>query len=97
MLAQAPLAGDVVTQGIAVVGAIGQEDLARPEARQHVVGALAVMGLPLAELEGDGQTVGIDEGMDLGGQSAPRAPHASGSKLVPSGGLRPPFLTLAAC
>src|SRR5262249_20523716 len=91
------VAGDVLAEGVAVVGAIGQEDLARPEARQHVLGALAVMGLTLAELERNGQAVGIDESMDLGGQAAPRAPHASGSKLVPSGSLRPPFLTLAAC
>src|SRR5262245_31578760 len=91
------LARHILAQGVAVVCAIGQEDLAGPEARQDVFGALAVMGLTLAELERDGQAVGIDEGMDLGGQPAPRAPHASGSKLVPSGGLRTPFLTLAAC
>src|SRR5262249_15802530 len=89
--------GHVLAQGVAVVGAIGQEDLARPGARPQVLGALAVRGLALAELECNGQAVGIDEGMDLGRQPAPRAPHASGSKLVPSGSLRPPFLTLAAC
>ena len=59
----------------------------------------AVVSLALGELERDRVAVGIDEGMDFGRQSASRAPHASGSSVVPSGGgvSRPPFLTLAAC
>ncbi len=86
-----------LAQGVAVIGPISKQNLPRPELSQHVLRALAVVGLSFAELERDWQAMSVDKGMDFGGQSASRAPHASGSRLVPSGNLRVPFLTLAAC
>ena len=85
-------------QGIAVIGPVGEQDLAFANAGQQVGRAASVMGLPLAQLERDRVAVGSDDGMDLGGQSAARTPHACGRSEVPGGGRRrPPFLTLAAC
>ena len=89
-----------LAQRIAVVGPVGHEDLALAEGREHVGGAPAIMGLTLRELEDDRKAIGIHESVDLGGQSAARAPHALGSSVVPSGGrrgVRAPFLTLPPC
>lgn len=76
------------TERVAVVGPIGDQGLAGRKTIDEVGRALAVMGLALAELERDRIAVGIDQGMDLGGQSASRAPHASGWSIVPLGGVR---------
>ena len=73
-------------QRVAVVAAVGQEDLAFAETGEHVGRASPVMSLSGRQLEQNGQAVGVDERMDLGGQSASRAPHAAGSSEVPSGG-----------
>ena len=89
-----------IAQPVAVVSAIGQRDLPVADAAEHVDGTASVMGLALGQLQQDRQAVGVDKRMDLGGQSASRAPHASGVRLVPKGGVRfrgTPFLTLAAC
>ena len=50
---------------------IGQQGLARAEAAQHGGGAAA--GLAFREGQADGQSVRVDEGMDLGRPSAARA------------------------
>src|SRR3984957_16246214 len=87
-------------QGVAVVTAVGEEDLALAETGEHVVSASPVMSLPGRQLQQNRQAVGVDEGMDFRGQSASRAPHAAGSSVVPSGGRRffgPPFLPFAPC
>lgn len=63
--------GQLLAKGIAVVSAIGQQDLSGPEGVEHVLCAAPVMGLALSQLEHDRQTTGIDQGMDLGGQAAP--------------------------
>ena len=98
MLAFAPRVGQSFAQGIAVIGAVGQQGLAVADAVQHVLGAAAVMGLAFGQFQGERIAVGIDHGMDFGGQSAARAPHASACRDVPSGGfLLAPFLPLAAC
>ena len=92
--------GQRLAQSIAVIGPVRQEDLARSDGGQHVAGTSAVMGLTRRQLEHQRQAIGIDQGMDLGCQPAPRAPHASGVTRVPSGGIglfETPFLTLAAC
>jgi hypothetical protein len=47
----------------------------------HVGGGAAVMGLVFGALECDRQAAGIDEGVDLDGQAAPRAAHATGSVI----------------
>ena len=89
-----------MAERVAVVGAVGEEDLAGAEGAQHVGGAAAIVGLAFGQLQRDRQAVGVDEGVDLGRQPAPRAPHALGSSVVPSGGrrgVRTPFLTLPPC
>jgi hypothetical protein len=86
-----------VAERVAVVGAIGHEDLARAETAQQVGGTPAVVRLSLAQLERDRKAIGVDEGVDLGCQPSSRTPHALGSSVVPSGGwrgVRTPFLTL---
>jgi len=90
--------GQPLAEGVAVVGAISEENLTGTNAVQHIGGATAVMSLAFAQFDGDRVAVGIDDGMDLGRQSSARAPHASGSREVPRGGvLRTPFFTFAAC
>lgn len=93
-------AGEVRAQGVAVIGAVGQQDLVLAEAVEHVAGTSTVMGLAFAQLQHDGQAIGIDERVDLGRQPAPRAPHAPGVRDVPSGGAgrrKTLLLTLPAC
>ena len=100
MLAKTPRAcfANVLAEKVAVVGAVGDQDLTGAEALKHVGGAPAVVSLSLGQLQGDRQAVGIDEGVDLGGQPASRAPHAAGVRSVPSRGvLRTPFLPFAPC
>jgi hypothetical protein len=85
-------------EGVAIVTAIGKQHLARADGADHVGALASVVGLALAQLQCNRVAVGIHHGVDLGGQSATRAPHASGWSDVPSGGQRrTPFLTLAAC
>ena len=95
------LVGGRLTQFVAVVGSVGQQDVALAEAGEHVPGATAIMGLALGDLQGDRQSIGVDQGVDLGGQPAPRAPHASGSSVVPREGCRAfletPFFAFAPC
>ena len=99
-VAPGALACEAFPQSVAVVAAVGQEDLTFAEAAQHVGGASSVVSLAWRQLQKNGQAVGVDEGMDFRGQSASRAPHAAGSSDVPSGGwrfFRPPFLPFAPC
>src|SRR5690606_9122992 len=88
---------DRLTQSVGVVGAVSEQDVSLAQTVQHIERASAVMGLAGRELEGDGPPLGIDQGMDLGRQSTSRAPHASGVRLVPNGGFRPPFFAFAPC
>ena len=74
-----PLLGQTVPSFIAVVGPVAEQDLPRTEFVEHVVRGSSVMGLSLGQLEGDGAVLGIHQGMDLGGQAAARATHATGS------------------
>ena len=99
-VAPCALACEALSQGVAVVTAVGQEDLTFAETLEHVGGASPVMSLSGRQLQENGQAVGVDEGMDFRGQSASRAPQAPGSSDVPSGGRRffgPPFLPFAPC
>ena len=87
-------------QSVAVVTAVGQENLALAETAEHVRSALPVMGLSGRQLQENGQAVGVDEGMDFRRQSASRTPHAAALSDVPNGGrcfFRPPFLPFAPC
>ena len=88
-LAHAPRSARLLPQAVAVVGAVAQQDLARAQVIEHVGGAAPVVGLALGELQSDGQAIGVDQGVDLGGQAAARATHATGSVVF--------FWVLAAC
>ena len=59
------------SQSVAVIGGVGEQDLAFAKIVQHVLGASAVMGLTGRELQLHWQAVRIDEGVDLGSQAAP--------------------------
>ncbi len=85
------------SQGIAVISPVGKECLAAPKVVQHIGDASTVMGLTGSDLEPDRQTMCIHERMDPGRQPAPRAPHASGVRLVSAGGFNAPFLLFAPC
>lgn len=86
------------TQDVAVIGAVGEQDLATADGVQHIGRAASVVRLSLGQLEQDSVAVGIDDGMSFVGQPALRTPHAPGWSEVPSGDWRrTPFLTLAAC
>ena len=77
-----------LTQGVTVVGSISKEGLTGADVVEHVTSAPAVMRLAFGQLEGNRIAVGIDKGMDLRRQPAPRAPHASGWSVVPFVGFR---------
>jgi hypothetical protein len=85
-VAASPVFGEPRAKSVAVAAAIGEKDLALSEAFEHVVGAAPVAGLAGGQLQESDQAVGVDERMDLGGQAAPRAPHADASSDVPSSG-----------
>ena len=92
--------GHVLPQSIAIIGAVCEQDLAFADHAQHTSSAGAVMSLSFCQLQQDREAIGIDKGVDLRGQAAPRTPHAAGVSVTPSGGIRffgSPFLTLAAC
>jgi hypothetical protein len=55
---------------VAVVGAVGKQDLPGLDAGQHVGRAATVMALSFRELDRDRQAIGIDHGVDFGGQAA---------------------------
>jgi len=92
---------DALAQDVAVVGTVTEENLTFSKGVEQVGGTLSIVGLAFGDLQGDRIAVGVHQSVDLGCQSTSRAPHASGSRVVPSGGagalLRPPFLPLAAC
>lgn len=90
--------GHFHSQGVTVIASVGEQDLVCAEAVQQISSTATIMRLAFSQLERDGVAVGVHHGVDLGGQSAARAPHASGRSDVPSDGFRrTPFLTLAAC
>ena len=67
---------------------------------QHVVSRPSVMGLPGGQFERDRQAMCIGDGVDFRRQTAPRAPHADGSKVSHAGGVGgrfAPLFALAPC
>ena len=92
--------GEGLAKGVAVVAGVGEEHLAGNDRVEKTACARPVVGLPGREVERDRQAVGIDYGVNLRRQPAPRAPQASGVRVVPGGGERreePPFLAFAPC
>ena len=58
-------------KGVGVISPIRQQNVSRPQRFEHIHGASTVVSLAFGELQGDGQAHGIDQGMDLGRQTAP--------------------------
>ena len=58
--------GEAPPKRVRVIGAVGEEDLSRTDAAQHLLGAPAVVRLALGELQHDRQAVRIDQSVDLG-------------------------------
>ena len=54
------------SSSVAVVGAISKQDVSWSDRLEHVGGAAPVVGLAVSQLQGDGQSVGIHQGVDLG-------------------------------
>ena len=59
-----------VAQAIAVIGAVGQQYLARSDTRLYFGARAPVMGLALGQFQQDRTTHGINKRMDLRGQPA---------------------------
>lgn len=96
----ATASGHFPAQGIAVIGAVCEENLAFTEIVNHTGCATAIVRLTFRQLQCDRKAIGVDKSMDFRRQAAPGAPHAAGVSVTPSGGIRffgAPFLTLAAC
>ena len=90
----------VVAQSVAVIGSVSEQGLARPDRAQHVICRSPVVGLPGGQLQRDRQAARIGDGVNLGRQAAPRAPHADGSNVSQAGGaggLRTPLFAFAPC
>ena len=81
--------GETGAQGVGVVGAISEQDLAGADVGHELHCRRGVVGLPLGQLQRDWQAVGVDQGVDLGGQATPRTAHATGSVML--------FWALEAC
>ena len=87
--------GKARSQGIAVVGAIGEKDLAGADPIQHIRGAPSIVRLALRQLQRNGQAIGIAHGFWL--SVHPASAPCSGFHRRPQGwpGLRAaPFFTL---
>ncbi len=67
------------TQGVAVIGAAGEQDVPGLDGVEHIGGRAHVVCLALGQLEVDRPALGSDQRMDLGGHAAARATHATGS------------------
>lgn len=71
--------GHCSAQAVAIVGAVGEQDVARLDRLQHVGGRASIVSLALGQFEMDRSALGIDKRVDFGGQAAARATHATGS------------------
>lgn len=73
--------GETGAHGVAVIGAVGQQDIALAKPVQHVGGRAPVMGLSFCQLEHDRQAQRVDQRVDLRRQAAARTTHATGSAV----------------
>lgn len=83
------LGRDPGAQRIAVVAAIGEHDALARQRTKHVLGAAAVVCLPLGQLQCDGEPARIDERVDFGRKPTAGTAHATTSAAF--------FSPLAAC
>lgn len=66
-----------VSQGVGVIGLVGQQDGALAHLLQHRFRHAAIMGLPGGQIETDRQSVRIDNSMNFCGQAATGTSHAA--------------------
>ncbi len=66
-----PASGEALAKGVGIISPIRQKNVSPPHAVEHILGAPAIVGLALGELQGDGQAHGIDESVDFRRQTAP--------------------------
>ena len=83
------LIGDLCPQRITVVAAVCEQDVVGRKRAQHVLAALAVVGLALRQLERDREAVAVDDRVDLGRKPAAGTSHATAPAAF--------FSPLAAC
>ncbi len=84
-----PLLVEFLTDGIAVVAAVGEQHCSLADTIEHVLGRLAIVGLTGREFQLDWQAVAVHECVDLG-----RIPAAGTAHAI----AEPPLLSpLAAC
>jgi len=55
-------------QGIGVISAVSQQNVTWRQTVEHIRRTAPVMGLTRRDLQEDRQAIGIDQGVDLGGQ-----------------------------
>ena len=83
------LIGDLGSQRVGIVAAVGQQHAILTERAEHVLGTLAVVGLAFGQLDGYRQSVRVDERVDLGRKPAAGTAHATAEAAF--------FSPLAAC
>ena len=62
---------DQAPDAVAVVGAVGMNDAARRQARQQLLGRLAVSGLARCQQEGERSALAVGDRVDLGVAATP--------------------------
>jgi PAS domain S-box-containing protein len=79
---------DVLADPVRVVGLVAEHEAIRPKVLQKGFGGRGVVALAWGQEKAKGQALGVDQGVDLGRQSSPRATHAT---------IWTPFFAPAAC
>lgn len=67
---------------VAVIGAVGKQDVPFAQAVEHIVGRASIMRLAFGQLDPDRQAERINECVDLGRQAAAQATHAPVCRAV---------------
>ncbi len=79
---------DRAAQPVGVIGLVGKDDGTWPEMSQQLRGRRAIRRLTRCEEQLERQAARVDDGVNLGGQSAARAAHTA---------IRVAFFEFAAC
>jgi hypothetical protein len=79
---------DLAAQPVGIVGLIGEYDSAFAQVPEQALGDRAIARLARSQDQFEGQTIGVDERVNLGRQPAARAAHTA---------IRVAFFELAAC
>jgi hypothetical protein len=79
---------DLAAKPVGVIGLVGEHDSAFVQVPEQALGDRAIAGLTRRQHQFEGQTIGVDEGVNFGRQPAARAAHTA---------IRVAFFELAAC